>query len=195
MPNETYDVFVSYSRADSRHAAEIDSVLRAHGLKSFFDRRELALGLPWIRALEEAIGSAKSVIVLIGPRGLGNRKPARHYPAEPRSGLPGRAGDPSRNNDRSAVRFSQRPHLGRFLARVLIVPFGPAPDQRFLALRQDDASGRHQRFACSTQATQRSNGRKQVIVRFQHDRTDHVHAVESVLWWIDDRIKRTAGIP
>src|SRR5262249_33737405 len=72
VANETYDVFVSYSRADWRHAAEIDSALRANGLRSFFDRRELAPGLPWIRALEQAIGAAKAVIVLIGPRGLGN---------------------------------------------------------------------------------------------------------------------------
>jgi WD40 repeat protein/energy-coupling factor transporter ATP-binding protein EcfA2 len=70
--NEIYDVFVSYSRADSRHAAEIDSVLRAKGLRPFFDRRSLAPGLPWVRALEQAIGAAKAAIVLIGPRGLGN---------------------------------------------------------------------------------------------------------------------------
>jgi energy-coupling factor transporter ATP-binding protein EcfA2 len=72
VANETYDVFVSYSRADWQHAAEIDSVLRANGLRSFFDRRNLAPGLPWVRALEQAIGAAKTVIVLIGPRGLGN---------------------------------------------------------------------------------------------------------------------------
>ena len=72
MANETYDVFVSYSRADGRHAAEIDSVLRAKGLRPFFDRRNLAPGLPWVRALEQAIGAAKAAIVLIGPRGLGN---------------------------------------------------------------------------------------------------------------------------
>ena len=72
MANETYDVFVSYSRADFRHAAEIDSVLREKGLKPFFDRRNLAPGLPWVRALEQAIGASKAAIVLIGPRGLGN---------------------------------------------------------------------------------------------------------------------------
>jgi TPR repeat protein/energy-coupling factor transporter ATP-binding protein EcfA2 len=72
MANETYDVFISYSRADARHAADIDAALRAHGLRSFFDRRNLAPGAPWIRALEEAIGMAKAAIVLIGPRGLGN---------------------------------------------------------------------------------------------------------------------------
>ena len=70
--NETYDVFVSYSRADSRQAGEIDSVLRAKDLKPFFDRRNLDAGLPWIRALEKAIGAAKAAIVLIGPHGFGN---------------------------------------------------------------------------------------------------------------------------
>ena len=72
MASEAYDVFVSYSRADVRHAGEIDSALRGNGLSSFFDRRNLAPGLPWVRALEQVIGAAKAVIVLIGPRGLGN---------------------------------------------------------------------------------------------------------------------------
>jgi len=44
--SETYDVFVSCSRLDGRHAAEIDSIQRAKGLKPFFDRRILAPGLP-----------------------------------------------------------------------------------------------------------------------------------------------------
>src|SRR6266581_3233575 len=69
---EIYDVFVSYSRADWRHAADIDAVLRKKGLRSFFDRRNLAPGLPWVRALEQAIGAAKAAIVLIGPHGFGN---------------------------------------------------------------------------------------------------------------------------
>ena len=34
VADDTYDVFVSYSRADGRHAAEIDSVLRDKGLKT-----------------------------------------------------------------------------------------------------------------------------------------------------------------
>jgi hypothetical protein len=72
VASEAYDVFVSYSRADWRHAAEIDSALRDKGLRPFFDRRNLAPGLPWVRALEQTIGAAKAVIVLIGPRGLGN---------------------------------------------------------------------------------------------------------------------------
>jgi hypothetical protein len=39
VADDTYDVFVSYSRADGRHAADIDSVLCDKGLKIFFDRR------------------------------------------------------------------------------------------------------------------------------------------------------------
>ena len=70
--NETYGVFISYSRADGPHAAEIHSILHNKGLKSFFDRRNLDPGLPWVRALEKAIGSAKAAIVLIGPGGFGN---------------------------------------------------------------------------------------------------------------------------
>ena len=72
MGNESYDVFVSYARADWRHAADIDSVLRSEGLKPFFDRRNLAPGLPWVRGLEQAIGASNAAIVLIGPHGLGN---------------------------------------------------------------------------------------------------------------------------
>ena len=72
MADESYDVFVSYSRVDGRHAAEIDSFLRGKGLKTFFDRRNLAPGLPWVRALEQAIDEAKAMIVLIGHHGLGN---------------------------------------------------------------------------------------------------------------------------
>jgi hypothetical protein len=45
VADDTYDVFVSYSRADGRHAAEIDSVLRDKGLKTFFDCRNLGAGL------------------------------------------------------------------------------------------------------------------------------------------------------
>jgi ABC-type multidrug transport system fused ATPase/permease subunit len=72
MASETCDVFISYSRLDERHAAEIVSILRAKGLRPFFDRRNLAPGLPWVRALEQAIGAAKAAVVLIGPHGLGN---------------------------------------------------------------------------------------------------------------------------
>src|SRR5215469_13925786 len=72
MGNETFDVFVSYARADGRHAEDIVSVLQARGLAPFFDRRDLSPGLPWVRGLEKALNAAKAAIILIGPHGLGN---------------------------------------------------------------------------------------------------------------------------
>src|SRR5215472_16996191 len=72
MGNEAFDAFVSYARADLRHALDIVSVLRAQGLVPFFDRSNLPPGLPWVRQLEEALNAAKAAIILIGPHGLGN---------------------------------------------------------------------------------------------------------------------------
>lgn len=43
MQSEEYDVFISYARAEWRHATDVDAALRAKGLKSFFDRRNLPL--------------------------------------------------------------------------------------------------------------------------------------------------------
>jgi energy-coupling factor transporter ATP-binding protein EcfA2 len=51
---------------------DIDSFLRAKGLRPFFDRHDLAPGLRWVPALEQAINAASAVIVLIGPHGFGN---------------------------------------------------------------------------------------------------------------------------
>jgi tetratricopeptide (TPR) repeat protein len=67
-----YDVFLSYSRADSSIASEINDFLRAAKLKVFFDRNELLPGRRWMDDLEKAIGASRSAIVLVGPNGLGN---------------------------------------------------------------------------------------------------------------------------
>jgi energy-coupling factor transporter ATP-binding protein EcfA2 len=72
LENEGFDVFISYSRADARHAREIDSLLRQNGLRTFFDRHSLTPGLRWAPALEKAIGQAKAAIILLGSHGLGN---------------------------------------------------------------------------------------------------------------------------
>src|SRR6478672_8828110 len=72
MRADGFDVFISYSRADSREATDIENLLRAASLNTFYDKRELAPGLPWVRALEEAIGKSNVAIILIGARGFGN---------------------------------------------------------------------------------------------------------------------------
>ena len=71
MARDSYDVFISYSRADAKPAAHIDSFLRANGLSSFIDNRELEPGRLWVPGLERAMNSAKAVVVLLGAR-LGN---------------------------------------------------------------------------------------------------------------------------
>jgi hypothetical protein len=72
VDNQAFDVFISYARVDGRHAADIDSVLRARGLSCFLDRRSLSPGLPWVRGLEKALNAAKAAIILVGPQGLGS---------------------------------------------------------------------------------------------------------------------------
>jgi hypothetical protein len=72
LGNFTYDVFVSYSRADTTHALEIDYFLCKNSLRTFFDRRSLIPGESWVLALERTINQARSAVILIGPHGLGN---------------------------------------------------------------------------------------------------------------------------
>jgi hypothetical protein len=72
LQTESTDVFVSYARVDWRHAADIDSLLRARGLSTFFDRHNLSPGLRWLRGLESALNAAKAAIIMVGPQGLGN---------------------------------------------------------------------------------------------------------------------------
>ena len=67
-----YDVFISYARSDGDAAAALNGWLRDQGFTTFFDRSELRPGLRWVPALEEAIGRARAVAILVGPHGLGN---------------------------------------------------------------------------------------------------------------------------
>lgn len=50
-----WDVFVSYSTTDAGAAEQLNAWLRAQGVSTFFDRKDLAKGLRWILALEKAI--------------------------------------------------------------------------------------------------------------------------------------------
>jgi hypothetical protein len=69
---DAYDVFISYARSDQAAAAELNGWLCAQGFSTFFDRSALRPGLPWVPALEEAIGRSKAVAILVGPHGIGN---------------------------------------------------------------------------------------------------------------------------
>lgn len=68
---ETFDVFISYSRADTAAVLAVRQLLSAHGLASFLDKERLLAGLPWPEALERGLNDTRAVAVFIGPTGLG----------------------------------------------------------------------------------------------------------------------------
>src|SRR5262245_24066100 len=70
--DDKFDVFLSYARSDGAAAAQLNSWLRARGVRAFFDRSDLRPGLRWVPALEDAINRSDAVAILIGRHGMGN---------------------------------------------------------------------------------------------------------------------------
>src|SRR5947208_12278339 len=66
-----YDVFLSYNRADQQAVTQVRTLLEARAIRTFFDAQSLAPGLPWPQAIEQAFSTTRSVVVFIGPQGLG----------------------------------------------------------------------------------------------------------------------------
>jgi TIR domain len=69
--SETYDAFISYSRADSGAAESLRARLKEAGLSAFLDRYGLPAGQQWQPWLEEHLLSCRALIVLVGPLGFG----------------------------------------------------------------------------------------------------------------------------
>lgn len=66
-PGETCDIFLSYSRRDSRLMRRVRADLRAEGFNVWTDEN-LKPGTPsWMQGIEAAIGSAMCIIVLLSP--------------------------------------------------------------------------------------------------------------------------------
>src|SRR5437016_2361145 len=68
----SYDLFLSYSSADSVAVQDIARRLRDEGIKTFLDRLSLAPGMRWRPELEKALGSCKAVAVFVGPGEMGS---------------------------------------------------------------------------------------------------------------------------
>ena len=66
-----YDVFLSYSRADSAAAETLRARLKEAGLAAFLDRYGLPAGQPWQPLLERNIASCRALVVLVGSLGFG----------------------------------------------------------------------------------------------------------------------------
>ena len=72
MPDPRYDAFLSYAHVDEAAARQVNDWLHEQGLETFFDQSQLRPGLRWIPAVEDAIGDAAAVVILIGAHGVGN---------------------------------------------------------------------------------------------------------------------------
>jgi WD40 repeat protein len=79
MPS--FDVFVSYSRADQDAVERLGRALRARGLTVFVDRWYLVAGQSWPETLEQHLRDCRAVAVCIGASGLGAWQQREHYKA------------------------------------------------------------------------------------------------------------------
>ena len=77
-----FDVFVSYSRADSDAVEQIGRALRHRGLTVFVDRWYLVAGQSWPEALEKHLRrDCRAVAVCIGASGISAWQQREHYRA------------------------------------------------------------------------------------------------------------------
>lgn len=66
-----YDAFCSYSRADEPTVRRVVTALRERGITTFLDRESLPPGQPWPALLAKHIEDSRSVLVFVGPTGMG----------------------------------------------------------------------------------------------------------------------------
>ena len=66
-----YDVFLSYSRADSAAAETLRARLKEAELNPFLDRYGLPAGQPWQPWLEQHLSCCRALVVLVGAQGFG----------------------------------------------------------------------------------------------------------------------------
>jgi CHASE2 domain-containing sensor protein len=66
-----FDVFLSHNGQDKAIVRELAEAIQARGVSVWLDEWELVPGRPWQEAIEEAIQTAKTAAVVVGPVGLG----------------------------------------------------------------------------------------------------------------------------
>ncbi|MFN3592497.1 MAG: TIR domain-containing protein [Thermaurantiacus sp.] len=72
MTGDAHDIFLSYGRQDEAHAERIAEAFRRAGYRVWWDRR-LRSGDVYDTKIEDALRSAKAVVVLWSPRSVGSR--------------------------------------------------------------------------------------------------------------------------
>ncbi len=71
MGTKEFDVFLSYNSSDTEQVEQLSRKLKDKGLQVFFDRWELRPGFSAQDALSSALGKSKSIVVVVGPKGVG----------------------------------------------------------------------------------------------------------------------------
>jgi hypothetical protein len=66
-----WDVFLSHSSSDRPLARELSARLRDRGISCWLDEEQLRPGEPWQQALEEGLKACNSLVLILGPEGIG----------------------------------------------------------------------------------------------------------------------------
>lgn len=64
-------VFLSYNRADGAFASKLNARLIEKGVETWFDKKDIGKGDPWLTEVENAIDTMRCAVVLLGPGGWG----------------------------------------------------------------------------------------------------------------------------
>ncbi len=67
MPASTPAAFISYSREDSEFALRLAQDLKAAGAHVWLDQLDILPGHPWDNAIEEALGQAVQMLIILSP--------------------------------------------------------------------------------------------------------------------------------
>jgi len=116
-----YDVFLSQNSSDKPAVELLAHRLRNIGLKPWLDKWNLIPGAPWQEAIEDALDACKTVVVFLGPKGIGTWENE-----EMRSALETRVRDSARRVIPVLLPGAPDPRdrpLPRFLSRLTWVDF------------------------------------------------------------------------
>lgn len=67
MPAQDSAAFISYSREDSEFALRLAQDLKAAGAHVWLDQLDIAYGHPWDNAIEQALGEAVQMLIILSP--------------------------------------------------------------------------------------------------------------------------------
>jgi hypothetical protein len=78
-PLETFDIFISYSRADTAFADILDARLQSQGYVTWIDRRKIGAGQRWNQEIQGAIDRSRAMVVILSPDGVASPTVNREF--------------------------------------------------------------------------------------------------------------------